>query len=195
MNPAMVTGAWPDGAATDRRPVAAWARRTRRCSGAPRLASHPALVHSSRADEPAAMRDARRPSGRPTTQSTRASQEKKYGPKHEITERVARWIEEAMPSHVEAAGGPVIRQSCMCCMTPDSDFVIEFLGGEFGEDVVVGVGFSGHGFKMAPAVGRFLAEMAIDGKSNTAAEAGVELGHYRISRFDGNPMGNAAKDY
>nr|CAB3445195.1 unnamed protein product [Digitaria exilis]CAB3503194.1 unnamed protein product [Digitaria exilis] len=91
-----------------------------------------------------------------------------------------------MPSHVEAAGGPVIRQSCMCCMTPDSDFVIDFLGGEFGEDVVVGVGFSGHGF---------LAEMAIDGKSNTAAEAGVELGHYRISRFDGNPMGNAAKDY
>ncbi|KAF8676748.1 hypothetical protein HU200_046863 [Digitaria exilis] len=113
----------------------------------------------------------------------------------EITERVARWIEEAMPGHVEAAGGPVIRQSCMCCMTPDSDFVIDFLGGEFGEDVVVGVGFSGHGFKMAPAVGRFLAEMAIDGKSNTAAEAGVELGHYRISRFDGNPMGNAAKDY
>nr|CAB3445205.1 unnamed protein product [Digitaria exilis] len=134
------------------------------------------VVHSSRADEPAAMRDARPGDS-------------------EITERVARWIEEAMPSHVEAAGGPVIRQSCMCCMTPDSDFVIDFLGGEFGEDVVVGVGFSGHGFKMAPAVGRFLAEMAIDGKSNTAAEAGVELGHYRISRFDGNPMGNAAKDY
>ncbi|KAF8692460.1 hypothetical protein HU200_039556 [Digitaria exilis] len=91
----------------------------------------------------------------------------------EVTERVARWIEVAMKDHVEAAGGPVIRQACMSCMTPDSDFVIDFLGGEFGEDVVVGVGFSGHGFKMAPAVGKFLAEMAIDGKSSTAAEAGV----------------------
>ncbi|RLM92059.1 putative sarcosine oxidase [Panicum miliaceum] len=112
----------------------------------------------------------------------------------EVTERVARWIEESMEDHVEAAGGPVIRQSCMCSMTPDADFVIDFLGGDFGEDVVVGAGFSGHGFKMGPAVGRILAEMAIDGKANTAVEAGVELGHYRINRFDGNPMGNA-KDY
>ncbi|RCV23612.1 hypothetical protein SETIT_5G020900v2 [Setaria italica] len=114
----------------------------------------------------------------------------------EVTERVARWIEEAMPGHLDAAGGPVIRQSCICSMTPDADFVIDFLGGDFGEDVVVGAGFSGHGFKMGPAVGRFLAEMAIDGKSKTAAEAGVELGCYRINRFDGNPMGNDAnKDY
>ncbi|CAO2163534.1 unnamed protein product [Urochloa humidicola] len=37
------------------------------------------------------------------------------------------------------------------------DFVIDFLGGEFGEDVVIGAGFSGHGFKMGPAVGRIQA--------------------------------------
>ncbi|CAO2203376.1 unnamed protein product [Urochloa humidicola] len=110
----------------------------------------------------------------------------------EVTERVARWIEEAMPGHVDAAGGPVIRQSCICSMTPDADFVIDFLGGEFGEDVVVGAGFSGHGFKMGPAVGKILAEMAIDGRADTAAEAGLELSYYKISRFDGNPMGNNA---
>ncbi|CAL4976561.1 unnamed protein product [Urochloa decumbens] len=109
----------------------------------------------------------------------------------DVAGRVARWIEEFMPDHVEAAGGPVIRQSCMYSMTPDKDFVIDFLGGEFGEDVVVGAGFSGHGFKMGPAVGTILAEMAIDGKADTAAEAGVELGHFRINRFEGNPMGNA----
>ncbi|TKW12166.1 hypothetical protein SEVIR_5G019300v4 [Setaria viridis] len=109
----------------------------------------------------------------------------------DVAERVARWIEEFMPDHVEAAGGPVIRHSCMYSMTPDKDFVIDFLGGEFGEDVVVGAGFSGHGFKMGPAVGRILAEMAIDGKASTAAEAGVELGHFRIKRFEDNPMGNA----
>ncbi|PAN30785.1 hypothetical protein PAHAL_5G387400 [Panicum hallii] len=108
----------------------------------------------------------------------------------DVAERVARWIEEFIPDHVETTGGPVSRQSCMYSMTPDKDFVIDFLGSEFGEDVVVGAGFSGHGFKMGPAVGRILAEMAIDGKANTAAEAGVELGHFRINRFEGNPMGN-----
>ncbi|KAG0541102.1 hypothetical protein BDA96_03G467200 [Sorghum bicolor] len=112
----------------------------------------------------------------------------------EVTDRVARWIQEAMPGHVDASGGPVIRQSCMCSMTPDFDFVMDFLGGELGRDVVVGVGFSGHGFKMGPAVGKILAEMAIDGDSPTAAEADLDLGFFRIGRFDGNPVGNANKD-
>ncbi|KAL5201402.1 hypothetical protein ABZP36_035756 [Zizania latifolia] len=97
---------------------------------------------------------------------------------------VARWIDEVMPGHVDTAGGPVIRQSCMYSMTPDEDFVIDFVGGEFGKDVVVGAGFSGHGFKMGPAVGTILAEMAMDGEARTAAEAGVELRHFRIGRFD-----------
>ncbi|GJN32014.1 hypothetical protein PR202_gb20481 [Eleusine coracana subsp. coracana] len=112
----------------------------------------------------------------------------------EVAQRVARWIEEVMPDHVDTAGGPVVRQPCMYSMTPDKDFVIDFIGGEFGEDVVVGAGFSGHGFKMGPAVGTILAEMAIDGKGRTAEAAGIELGHFRINRFDGNPMGNA-KDH
>ncbi|VAI19250.1 unnamed protein product [Triticum turgidum subsp. durum] len=109
-----------------------------------------------------------------------------------IAEVVARWIDEFMPGVVDTAGGPVLRQPCMCCMTPDEDFVIDFLGGEeFGKDVVVGAGFSGHGFKMGPAVGTILAELALDGESGTAAEAGLELEHYLIGRFEGNPMGNA----
>ncbi|KAF8692462.1 hypothetical protein HU200_039558 [Digitaria exilis] len=102
----------------------------------------------------------------------------------DVVERVARWIDEFMPGHVETAGGPVERLPCMYSMTPDEDFVIDFLGGEFGEDVVTGAGFSGHGFKMGPVVGFILAEMAMD-------EAGVELGHFKINRFDGNHM---AKD-
>jgi sarcosine oxidase / L-pipecolate oxidase len=99
-----------------------------------------------------------------------------------------------MPDHVDAAGGPVVRQACMYSITADKDFVIDFVGGEFGDDLVVGAGFSGHGFKMGPAVGRILAEMAIDGKARTAEEAGVELRHFRINRFHGNPTGNA-KNY
>jgi sarcosine oxidase / L-pipecolate oxidase len=107
-----------------------------------------------------------------------------------LVEPVARWIDAVLPGHVETAGGPVRRTACMYSMTPDEDFVIDFLGGEFGKDVVVGAGFSGHGFKMAPAVGRILAEMAMDGEAGTAAEAGVELGFFRIGRFVDNPKGN-----
>ncbi|GJN33567.1 hypothetical protein PR202_gb22185 [Eleusine coracana subsp. coracana] len=107
-----------------------------------------------------------------------------------LVEPVARWIDAVLTDHVETAGGPVRRVACMYSMAPDEDFVIDFLGGEFGKDVVVGAGFSGHGFKMAPAVGRILAEMAMDGEARTAAEAGVELGFFRIGRFVDNPKGN-----
>jgi sarcosine oxidase / L-pipecolate oxidase len=107
-----------------------------------------------------------------------------------LVEPVARWIDAVLPGHVETAGGPVRRTACMYSMTPDEDFVIDFLGGEFGKHVVVGAGFSGHGFKMAPAVGRILAEMAMDGEAGTETEAGVELGFFRIGRFVDNPKGN-----
>ncbi|CAL5073536.1 unnamed protein product [Urochloa decumbens] len=107
-----------------------------------------------------------------------------------LAEPVARWIDAVMPEHVDTAGGPVIRQACMYSVTPDEDFVVDYLGGEFGKDVVVGGGFSGHGFKMGPAVGRILAEMAMDGEARTAEEAGVDLRPLRIDRFVDNPKGN-----
>ncbi|OEL27060.1 putative sarcosine oxidase [Dichanthelium oligosanthes] len=109
----------------------------------------------------------------------------------DVVERVAQWIDEFMPGFVETAGGPVDSLPCMYSMTPDEDFVIDFLGGEFGQNVVIGAGFSGHGFKMGPAVGSVLAEMAMYGEARTAAEAGVELDHFRINRFDSNPTENA----
>ncbi|KAL0312220.1 UNVERIFIED_CONTAM: putative sarcosine oxidase [Sesamum radiatum] len=80
-------------------------------------------------------------------------------------------------------------QSCMYSMTPDEDYVIDFLGGEFGEDAVVCGGFSGHGFKMGPVVGRIAAELVESGRA-----AGVELRHFRIGRFAGKCKGNV-KDF
>ncbi|KAK4389030.1 putative sarcosine oxidase [Sesamum angolense] len=84
---------------------------------------------------------------------------------------------------------PVMTQSCMYSMTPDEDYVIDFLGGEFGEDAVVCGGFSGHGFKMGPVVGRIAAELVESGRA-----AGVELRHFRIGRFEGKCKGNV-KDF
>jgi len=94
-----------------------------------------------------------------------------------MMEELKKWVEERLSGMV-VSSEPVIKQSCMYSMTPDEDFVIDFLGGEFGKDVVIGGGFSGHGFKMAPVIGRILAELAADGEAK-----GVDLKYFRIGRF------------
>ncbi|CAA7398754.1 unnamed protein product [Spirodela intermedia] len=101
-----------------------------------------------------------------------------------LEKTVVPWIKELLPGKIEG-DKPVMTQSCMYSMTPDGDFVIDFLGGELGEDVVIAGGFSGHGFKMGPLVGRILVDLALDG-----AAAGVDLRHFRLDRFDVNPRGN-----
>ncbi|KAH8504042.1 hypothetical protein H0E87_011618 [Populus deltoides] len=94
------------------------------------------------------------------------------------------WIKGRFSGLVDY-GGPVATQSCMYSMTPDEDFVLDFLGGEFGKDVVIGGGFSGHGFKMAPVVGRVLADLLLSGEAK-----GVEMKYFRAQRFQDDPKGN-----
>jgi sarcosine oxidase len=69
-------------------------------------------------------------------------------------ERVAAWVRERFP---DADPEPVAAQSCLYTTTADEHFVLERRG-----RVVVGSACSGHGFKFAPAVGRRLAELALD---------------------------------
>lgn len=45
--------------------------------------------------------------------------------------------------------------SCTYTTTPDEDFILDRVG-----PVVIGAGFSGHGFKFTPVVGRILADLA-----------------------------------
>lgn len=47
--------------------------------------------------------------------------------------------------------------SCTYTTTPDSNFVVDSVG-----PVAIGAGFSGHGFKFTPAIGRILADLADD---------------------------------
>lgn len=66
---------------------------------------------------------------------------------------------------VEAAGEllpgfdpePIRVEACVYENTPDRDFVIDRRG-----RVVVGTGFSGHGFKFAPLIGRLLADLVLE---------------------------------
>jgi glycine/D-amino acid oxidase-like deaminating enzyme len=62
-------------------------------------------------------------------------------------------------------------------VTPDWNPVISRTG---IDGLVVAAGFSGHGFKIAPAVGRLIADLVIDGRS---ADPRVPETDFRLSRF------------
>ncbi|MBA4865646.1 FAD-binding oxidoreductase [Streptomyces sp. PSKA54] len=62
-------------------------------------------------------------------------------------------------------------------VTPDFNPII----GPTGiEGLIVAAGFSGHGFKISPAVGELLADLVIDGRSNDPA---VPADDFRLNRF------------
>ena len=54
--------------------------------------------------------------------------------------------------------------SCTYTNTPDEDFILDRIG-----PIVVGAGFSGHGFKFTPVIGRILADLA-DGSGPAPAK-------------------------
>ncbi|GAA0139117.1 oxidase [Lithospermum erythrorhizon] len=100
------------------------------------------------------------------------------------SEALTQWIQNRFGDLVDSTR-PVMTQSCLYSMTPDEDFVIDYLGGEFGEDVLVAGGFSGHGFKMAPIVGRILVDLICEGETK-----GGQFEHFKLTRFKKNPKGN-----
>jgi sarcosine oxidase len=63
-----------------------------------------------------------------------------------------RYAREWLPGVDADAADPI---SCTYTTTPDEHFVLDRIG-----PVVVGAGFSGHGFKFVPVVGRILADLA-----------------------------------
>ncbi|GCE77020.1 FAD-dependent oxidoreductase [Cellulomonas biazotea] len=88
----------------------------------------------------------------------------------QLRDYVRTWVPGADPDDL-------VPVSCTYTTTPDHDFVLDRRG-----RVVVAAGFSGHGFKFGPAVGRVLADLATedpDGPSRAAAArfALHRLGH------------------
>ena len=53
--------------------------------------------------------------------------------------------------------------SCTYTLTATEDFVLDRSG-----PIVVGAGFSGHGFKFTPTIGRILADL-VEGKASAGA--------------------------
>lgn len=82
---------------------------------------------------------------------------------HRIThaDALADYVREWMPGVDPASAVPI---SCTYTSTDDSAFVLDRRG-----RIVVGAGFSGHGFKFAPGVGAVLADLALDSTALAAA--------------------------
>ncbi|MFB6149531.1 MAG: NAD(P)/FAD-dependent oxidoreductase [Halobacteriales archaeon] len=94
----------------------------------------------------------------------------------EFTERIG----EAMPELREAT---VKGQYCgVYSTTPDHDFIIDQVG---PEGCYLACGFSGHGFKHGPAVGRILTDLIRHGDTDL-----VDVEYFSLSRFDDHPDGH-----
>lgn len=68
---------------------------------------------------------------------------------------LARTIPAAAEAHLEYV------DRCMYDLTPDEDFILDRHPG--GDGVIIGSGFSGHGFKFGILIGRMLADLALGG--------------------------------
>jgi sarcosine oxidase, subunit beta len=81
-------------------------------------------------------------------------------------------------------GGAAIRTSYAGCydVTPDWNPVI---GAGPLDGLFIAAGFSGHGFKISPAVGRLVADLVIDGRS---ADSRIPVADFRLSRFAENDL-------
>lgn len=78
--------------------------------------------------------------------------------------------------------GPASSYAGVYDVTPDYNPVID----EVADGLFVCAGFSGHGFKISPAVGRLVAGMVCDGRSN---DPNIDPEDFRLSRFaEGKPL-------
>jgi sarcosine oxidase len=85
--------------------------------------------------------------------------------------RLQKYVRRWLPGLDASAAEPV---SCTYTSTPTGEFVLDRIG-----PVVVAAGFSGHGFKSAPAVGRVLADLAVGAPSGADA---FTLAAHAVSR-------------
>jgi sarcosine oxidase/L-pipecolate oxidase len=73
---------------------------------------------------------------------------------------------------------PVIQETCMYTMTPDSKPLIDLCA----PDIAVGTGYSGSGFKHSPASGKMIAALLLG--TTDSLPKGFNLQQFRIARFE-----------
>jgi sarcosine oxidase len=82
----------------------------------------------------------------------------------------------ALTRYFPDADGPTVAvKICLYTVTPDEHFILDRHPGH--PQVTVACGFSGHGFKLAPAMGEALADLATEGRSD------LPIGFLSLDRF------------
>ncbi|KAJ4253420.1 hypothetical protein NW762_010578 [Fusarium torreyae] len=94
--------------------------------------------------------------GRDTSNNLMTPEERTFVPSEELFNELTSFMSGLIP----AKGQPLRTITCQYAITPDRQFIISPL--KKHPNVIVGLG-GGHAFKFAPAIGRVLAELAIDG--------------------------------
>ncbi|XP_043910374.1 peroxisomal sarcosine oxidase isoform X2 [Protopterus annectens] len=70
---------------------------------------------------------------------------------------------------------PAVVESCMYTCTPDNNFILDCH--PVHENIIIGAGFSGHGFKLSPVVGKILCELSM-GKTPSH-----DISPFKMNRF------------
>lgn len=101
----------------------------------------------------------------------------------EVSEDVIRQCRDFFREFIPALANSTVLETRVCIYnnTPDDDFIID-RHPQFS-NVVIATGFSGHGFKFGPLIGRIAARMSAD--SNFA----YDTDRFNISRFNKNSLG------
>ncbi|MCE7737294.1 MAG: N-methyl-L-tryptophan oxidase [Candidatus Heimdallarchaeota archaeon] len=93
---------------------------------------------------------------------------KNIEPNAEVAELLTNYIQTRFR---EIDADPIDLQSCLYTMTEDENFIVDFHPNY--SKIIIGAGFSGHGFKFTPLIGKMLSQMAIN-----------ETTSYDRSKFD-----------
>jgi len=90
-------------------------------------------------------------------------------------ERVSQYVREHLP--LLDHNKPAILETCLYTMSPDGSPIID----RVSDNLVVGCGFSGSGFKHSPATGRMLAALALE--EDETVPAGFRADRYTLDRL------------
>lgn len=91
-------------------------------------------------------------------------------------ERYLRYARNFVQRHLPGLEAiPSVAETCMYTSTPDENYILD--RHPKWSNIVIGAGFSGHGFKMAPVVGRILSDLA------TGRTPPFDLNPFKMSRF------------
>ena len=87
-------------------------------------------------------------------------------------------INYALEKYLPKAGKQINQwKTCLYTNSPDEHFVVDHLPG-YDHMVTIATGFSGHGFKFAPVIGKAVADLSTDGHTS------VPVGFLQLSRLD-----------